>query len=273
MDSIESFMWGHDSGYKYRRFNQLRVGYSIIQSYRAVTVLLLSFWAFWDLYFDAYELIHNIATFANWGLFITIWALLFSFIATKKHYNDQSRVTGCELFIWRSALLWFETALVFETATFVSSLAFQLFGDNKYAGMSFLRILCIQYLPLPILLWDFYMQKWLFRSQHVIPLISIVIVYGWVNYFVTIYSGIPVYPTFLEWNPVWFSMVISTPVVIWIYYLFRFYKSVTEKFYSSNNNMKKGAMHSNEFEFDRDGFEFAKLDEKELPTDPKEKDI
>jgi hypothetical protein len=167
----------------------------------------------------------------------------------------------------------FELAITMETMTFFFSILIHLFHDLKIEGFQLLIMFIKHFLPLPLLIGDFYMQKWLFRSLHIIPILSIISVYWVINYIATAYYVKPVYPIVMEWDPVWASILVCLTTLIVFYYIFKFYKHITEKQYNKNNNVQKSTMHGNEFQFDRDGVQFAKLDEKAFIVDPKEKDM
>ena len=271
MESIELFLWGHDQGYKYRRFSKLRVSYYIVQSYRILAACIIFFWIIWDAYYGADSLRH-FAFFTTWDLYLTFTAFVLNFMATRTHHNDQTRVEGIEFIIWRCGVFIFETALTFETMTFVFSIVAHTIKDFKLEGLNLATMYAIHFLPLPMLLADFYMQKWLFRSHHIVPIFIILIVYFCINLAATKYYSIPIYEIVLEWDPVWVSTLVWLFSLFVFYFIFKFYKNITEKHYSTSNTTKKSNMHDNEFQFDRDGVEFEKLDE-EIVVDPKEKHV
>ena len=205
MESVESFLWGISRGYEYRRFNQLRVTYNAVQTYRIVAACITFFWIIWDTYYWSDSLRH-FAFFTKWDLYLTFTAFILNFMATKKHYNDQAKVKGMQLKIWKCGIFVFETALTFETMTFIFWTVQHIIRDFKFKGLKLATMYAIHFLPLPMLLIDFYMQKWLFRSHHVVPIIIILIVYYCINFAATKYYEKPIYPIVLEWDPVWVSI-------------------------------------------------------------------
>ena len=217
--------------------------------------------------------LRHFAFFTQWDLYLTLTSMILNILCTRKHYNDQSRVEGLEFKMWRYGVLIFELAITMQTMTFFFSIFSHLFTDFKQEGFEMIILVLKHFLPLPMLVGDFYMQKWLFRSYHIIPILCVISINWNVNYLATIYYKKPLYPVIMEWDPVWTSMLVCFTSLVIFYYIFKFYKNITEKQYIKSTTNQTNKLHGNEIVFDRDGVQFAKLDEKEIIVDNKEKDI
>ena len=205
MESFEQFFWGSDEGYIYRRFNQLKVKYETIQSFREHAFAFLFLWMSYGFftYFPS-EGIRHFWFMTTWGLYFTAFGILLNYFAAKDQQENPGKVTGYKFTLWRTAVLIYELWLPLNIliTTIYWTLLFK-----PAEGIRFWYLLWIHLFPLVFTLCEFRMQKWLFRAEHFIFVLGILIAYMIVNYTETKVSGKPLYPI-LPWDPFWKSFIV-----------------------------------------------------------------
>mmetsp|Transcript_31026 Transcript_31026/g.27440 ORF Transcript_31026/g.27440 Transcript_31026/m.27440 type:complete len:266 (+) Transcript_31026:13-810(+) len=215
--NFEQFFWGEDQGHQYRRFDQLRVSYNTIQTFRIIAGAFLLFICTFGIFFSGD---------GEWYyFFLTIWGAHFALIQMPLDYHaaqDQrynpGKVTGIKFKIWRMGVWFTPLSICFQIVITVIYWAF-LDEDPSDDIKRRLFLILIHTTPFIFVLIEFLMQKWLFRKEHFLATFIVAILYTPVNYFGSTWRGEPLYPIII-WDPVWLSLLIFAGMALVLYLLF-----------------------------------------------------
>ena len=175
MNSFEAFFWGKNQGYSYRRFTSVKINLEILQTIRAVFMLILG--TFLVLRFTYGPPLEQFIYMTTWGSYFCFFSLLLNFIATEDQKKHSGTVFGWEFWRWRNAVWLFEMTVSFDVMITIMYWGF----EYKYTpdrDFNFYYNIFIHIFPLVFNLFDLFAANWWFRLQHLITPFIVGITYG-----------------------------------------------------------------------------------------------
>ena len=191
--SWETFLWGENNGYEYRTFNKLRLGYNTVQAFRDAfwyinLILLLHSWY--------HHLQYTMLFMTQWGIHLTCIAQTLIHKSAEIQKKEPSEVSGSDFWIWRSAIIVYEVALIMECI--IVLIYWPLLYKSRSWDIELVFTVLNHSVPLAMLILDFIFQKWRFRFTHLSIVLLVGIAYLYVNYAWTV-NNWPVY-SILTWD-------------------------------------------------------------------------
>ncbi|CAI2380196.1 unnamed protein product [Moneuplotes crassus] len=205
--ALAAFFWGSSNGEKYNTFRQARLPLLVSQGLRvllimASTFLLITTW----IYGKKYTLLF----LTNWGIHFNFFAITVNFITTL--LVKEKEESNAKIYLWRFALVLFEIALSIEIILCILFWSFLWEGPDEYHFHQVFDILAHS-APAVFLVADFFLQKWLFRFQHIIFIIIVALVYLLINLIYVKSTGFHIYPI-LKWNDYFSYLIILISFVM-----------------------------------------------------------
>ena len=232
--SFEEYFWGPNQGKEYRRFNQLRVSYNTIHTFRIYTGIILLFMVLAGL---------KLSGDGGWYYYyMTIWGAHFAFfqmplnyIAARDQRNRPGDVNGLMFTVWRTSVWFTPLTLTFQI---IITFGYWVFLADKFEGdiAQVLFDALVHILPLAFVTADFFMQRWWFRKQQVVATLAVGFLYVIVNYIGTIRKGEPIY-YIIPWDPVWISILLCLFLGFIFYLLFIGLVNLTKKINRAELNL------------------------------------
>ena len=143
--------------------------------------------------------IYDILALTNWGAHLTYFSFVLSYKATEDQLKYPDKVSGLKFLRWRTAVWMFEVSLILEIGITIVFWTMLYDPSDPFSWDSFENI-CIHSLPLIMLTIDFFMQRWVFRYNHLAIVFMIGIPYLFLNYYWTVTHS-PIYPM-LTWDDI-----------------------------------------------------------------------
>ncbi|CAI2379615.1 unnamed protein product [Moneuplotes crassus] len=193
--SWEKFFWGRYGGEAYRTFNRLRLPFNFVQVMRDfMSLILFAHIAASYLILGGYNLLY----FTFWGLHMTYISLQLNSAAAQDQKDHPAVVQGPLRLRWRMAVIVFQITLV--TEIIVTLFFFGLLWETPEEMTTIhLFAISIHVTPLVFLLFDFFVQKWVFRPSHIWFTVATVAIYLVLNFIFVMATGLLIYPV-LKWN-------------------------------------------------------------------------
>lgn len=217
--SWETFFWGKDQGYQYRRFSNIRVDYQNIVVYRWIAISIMTFWLIVGFFYD--RPFGQFIYMTTWGSYFSYIALILNKIATDDQINNPGETSGVMFRRWRIAVWWFEMALSFDVMITIMYWGFVRDHSTGH-DLNFYYDIFIHILPLVFNLIEFFLVRWKFRLQHFVPIVVVGIIYGTFNYLYVTITGRLIYDI-LNWDPVYISFLLIVGLFfLWliVFYIF-----------------------------------------------------
>mmetsp|Transcript_33627 Transcript_33627/g.33082 ORF Transcript_33627/g.33082 Transcript_33627/m.33082 type:complete len:245 (-) Transcript_33627:22-756(-) len=193
----ETYLWGDNGGIEYRNFTSHRVSTDFLQASRDFMSLIL-FAQLGITWFHDHE--YTLLFLTNWGLHFVYISLRLNYQATNDQITHPGQVTGFRKWRWRLAVIMFQMALTIEI---VLSMLFWAFLWNPPQVWNFKEIFnaTTHSFPALFLIFDFFVQKWVFRWNHIWFIIFVALFYGIVNFIFVELTGWYIYPI-LHWDDI-----------------------------------------------------------------------
>jgi hypothetical protein len=207
--TLETFLWGDNEGYEYRTFDRLRLDFNFVETVRDIMTLISLFLVIWAWVVNGLDT-YLYLTF--WGIHLTWLAMYLNRQASFDQQKNPGKTEGLMFLRWRSAVIFFQTALSLELV--ITPLYFVLLWETPEDGWTLddYRVFANHSVPIAILLIDFFMQKWIFRFNHVWIPVLFVLLYGLVNFsHVRIFNFLPY--TFLTWDDTYSYVIMLIALV------------------------------------------------------------
>lgn len=191
----EEFFWGEDQGYRYRSFNRTRFSFEFTQATRDLLSLIVGIQLLISYVMEGWL---NFIFLTNWGLHLTFFSLVLNYRAAQDQMENPGQVTGFALLRWRLAVIVFKVAISMEVVLTGLFWALLWHTPKEYTFFHYFNITTHSF-PLAFLVLDFFLQKWVFRYNHVWIVLSVALIYAIFNYSWVVAYGKPIYPI-LTWK-------------------------------------------------------------------------
>lgn len=208
--------------------------------FRCISLIILLFWFISE--FIVKENAYQLVAFTIWGLIASILSFMLLILHS---YNRKRKKTWYHQWLWRTALLLFETAIVWEIVITIVFWSI-LYKDVKsfiFGGIDDFNMHFDHIFPVVFLLIEFSTNKYLFRLQHWIIVVFLGSIYAAFNWVYVLTTGKRIYPI-LTWKDamtaVWvvalfFGMILT----FFILYKISIWKRSPKDYLKSTQSTKK----------------------------------